>query len=40
MNATIRRAFYRSVLTWRFWRDPDLAYNLPRAWRSAGFIAC
>jgi len=29
----------RLLLTWRFWRDPDLAYSLRRAWRTAGFIA-
>ena len=28
----------RLILTLRLWRDRDLAYNLMRAWRSAGRI--
>lgn len=26
----------RLLLTLRFWRDPKLQFNWPRAWRSAG----
>lgn len=27
----------RLILTLRLWRDQHLSYNLPRAWRAAGF---